>query len=158
MPIVLDMPPQPAGIELVQMQQSNAALQAQLTARAKASGWSESQADWVGRLAAEALGDTSAPSPEQLDAAYKAGERLLSVGYFKNALSQGKSRLIAFLTVIDLEKQVIARGGGEVPNYSDDDLKAAYGALEGAAARGAPVEEQIAIAFATLRRLAGTAK
>lgn len=156
--IVLDMLPQSARIELVQMQQSNAALEVQLTARAKANGWSDSQATWIGRLGVEALGDNASPTPEQVMEAYKTGERRLSVGYFNNALNEGKSRLVAFLTVIDLEKQVIERGGGKAPAYSDDALKAAYGALENAAAHGASVDEQLAVAFARLRQLASQPK
>lgn len=134
------------------MTQSQQGLEAQLATRAKASGWSDSQAQWIGRLGAEVLQGQPASSPAALEAAYKAAERQLSVGYFNNAVEQGKSRLVAFLTVIDLEKQVIVRAGGTAPAYSDDALKTAYAALEGAASRGAPVEEQIAVAFTALRQ------
>jgi len=139
------------------MTQSQQGHEAQLVTRAKASGWSDSQAQWIGRLGAEVLQGQSAASPATLEAAYKAAERQLSVGYFNNAVEQGKSRLVAFLTVIDLEKQVITRAGGTAPAYSDDALKTAYAALEGAAARGAPVEEQIAVAFIALRQASAPA-
>lgn len=157
MPILFEMPPQPAHIELVQME-SMTGMEAKFTARALASGWSQSQADWIGRLGARELGSVASPSEAQMDAAYKAGERQLSAGYFNDAVAHGKSRLVAFLTVIDLEKQVIERGGGKAPDYGDDALKTAYAALEDAAARGLSVEDQIAAAFATLRRLAADAK
>lgn len=157
MPILFEMPQPPARIELVQME-SMKGMEARFTARALASGWSQSQADWIGRLGARELGAVASPTQAQIDAAYKAAERQLSAGYFNDAIAHGKSRLVAFLTVIDLEKQVIERGGGKAPDYGDDALKSAYEALEDAAARGLSVEDQIAAAFATLRRLAAGSK
>ena len=94
------------------------------------------------------------PPAASLDEAYKAARRVLTIGYFDNVLAQGKTRLVAFLTVVDLEKQVAQRAGGPVPDYPDDALKAAYVELAKAAERGASSAEQIEIGFAALRAIA----
>lgn len=149
MPFSLDPPAPPAVIRVAEAADSS---EAAFAARAKREGWSDSQAEWIGRLGVAALAGNAQPTPEQTDAAYKAAGRRLSAGYFDHAVDQGKSRLVAFLTVIDLEKQVIERAGGKPPDYSDESLRTAFRALEAAAGQNLPVEEQIATAFVVLRR------
>lgn len=143
------MPPQPPA--LVQVEQPGASVEETLSRRAQADGWSASQAGWIGKLGAAAMASEAKKPAATLDEAYKAGRRDLTIGYFDNALAQGKTRLVAFLTVIDLEKQVAQRAGGPVPDYPDDALKAAYVELAKAAERGASSAEQIEIGFAALR-------
>jgi hypothetical protein len=138
-------------VTIVQMNASDTSLEATFAVRAKAGGWSQSQAAWIGKLAAAALEGTTDRSAAALDAAYKEAGRKLSAGYFDNALNEGKSRLVAFLTVIDLEKQVAQRSGNPPPGYSEDALKTAYLALAQAAERGASSADQLEAAFATLR-------
>lgn len=152
MPFIIDLPPPPVVTALVPAAETAADLEARFAARAKREGWSDSQAEWIGRLGVAALGGGNAPSAEAIDRAYKAAGRRLSAGYFDHAVDEGKSRLVAFLTVIDLEKQVITRAGGKPPNYSDAALRVAFRALEDAAAQKVSVEEQLVTAFAVLRR------
>lgn len=144
------LPPSLPAIVLVQGKSRGAAPEAALAERARRDGWSESQAGWIGKLGAAAL--AAEGGVKTLDEAYQQGRRGLSVGYFDNALSQGKTRLVAFLTVIDLEKQVAQRAGAAPPAYSDEALKAAYVALAQAAEAGASSAEQLEIAFASLRK------
>ncbi len=149
--LVYIVPPEPPVTGIVQMVQADTSMEAKFTERAKANGWSDSQAYWIGKLGAAVLETTTDRSPAAFDVAYKEACRKLSVGYFENAINEGKSRLVAFLTVIDLEKQVAQRAGDAVPNYSEDALKAAYLALAAAAERGASNADQIEAAFASLR-------
>lgn len=151
-------PPQPPTVTTVQMVQADISIEAKFAERAKATGWSDSQAYWIGKLGAAAMENKTDTSPAALDAAFKDACRKLSAGYFDNAISEGKSRLVAFLTVIDLEKQVAQRAGDAVPTYSEDELKTAYLALAQAAERGASTAEQIEAAFASLRAQASQKK
>ena len=152
MPPLIDVPVAPVVQAVVRAAQSADGLEATFAARAKREGWSDSQAEWIGRLGVAALDGATSPAPEAIDRAYKAAGRRLSAGYFNHALDEGKTRLVAFLTVIDLEKQVITRAGGKAPDYADSALQAAYRALEDAAARRVSVEDQLATAFAILRQ------
>lgn len=149
--LVYIVPPEPPVAGIVQMVQADTSMEAKFADRAKASGWSDSQASWIGKLGAAVMETRTDRSPAAFDAAYKEACRKLSVGYFENAISEGKSRLVAFLTVIDLEKQVAQRAGDTVPSYSEDALKTAYLALAAAAERGASAADQIEAAFASLR-------
>ena len=151
-------PPEPPTASMVQMVQADTSIEAKFAERAKARGWSDSQASWIGKIGAANMENSTDRSPAALDAAFKEACRKLSVGYFENAINEGKSRLVAFLTVIDLEKQVAQRAGGAVPNYSDDALKTAYVALAQAAERGASSDDQIEAAFASLRAQASQQK
>src|ERR1700744_659146 len=151
-------PPYPYGPEQAVVVQTTEGVQMspeqQLADRARADGWSASQAEWIGKLGAAALsssGIQGTPTPEAMDAFYREGRRKLAVGYFDDALSRGKSRLVAFLTVVDLEKQVAARRCKPEADYPDDWLKAAYVAVGQAAARGASSAEQVDIGFAEIR-------
>lgn len=129
---------------------------AQILAHAAAEGWSESQADWLDKLAKEPLLQMVAdgvPGSEALLQAYGIARRRLTVGYFDNALDEGKNRYTAFLTVIDLEKQVTERRGETAPEYPDAILLEACRAVEAAAEGGASSEEQIAAGFAVIREL-----
>ncbi|AIQ89278.1 hypothetical protein ACN9MF_06820 [Methylobacterium fujisawaense] len=152
MPPLIDLPTPPILAEAIRADEAPGALEAMFTARAKREGWSDSQAEWIGRLGVAALDGAVSPTPAAIDRAYKAAGRRLSAGYFNHALDEGKSRLVAFLTVIDLEKQVIMRAGGKPPNYPDQALQTAFRALEEAAARKDSVEEQLATAFLILRQ------
>lgn len=143
------MPPQPPV--LVQAEQPGASVDETLSRRAQGDGWSASQAEWIGKIGAAAMAKDASTPAATLDEAYKAARRILTIGYFDNVLAQGKSRLVAFLTVVDLEKQVAQRAGGPVPDYPDASLKAAYVELAKAAERGASSAEQIEIGFAALR-------
>lgn len=122
-------------------------LEEQLAARAAADGWSKSQAEWIGRLGAR----QSLDSPPSFDDAYRAGRLALSAGYFNDALNRGKSRLVAFLTVVDLEKQVAIRAGHAAPDYPDEWLQRAYVAVAHAADGGLSSAEQIEAGYAVLR-------
>jgi hypothetical protein len=123
-----------------------------LVARAKADGWSDSQAGWIGRLGEVAA--QSAKGGASLDSAYQAGRLALTVGYFNDAMARDKSRLVAFLTVIDLEKQIALRRGAKAPDYPDDWLQTAYIAVAKAAQDGLSSEEQIEAGYAVLREKA----
>lgn len=152
--VLMDAPPQPAVIW--QAAQAAGSIEEKLAQRAKADGWSESQAGWIGKLGAAAMGSQAGGS--SLDAAYSDGKRALTIAYFDNALKEGKSRLVAFLTVVDLEKQVAVRKGERAPDYPDDWLKAAYVALAKAAESGATSAEQLEVGFASLRAQASGTK
>jgi hypothetical protein len=132
------------------MVEQGASLETRLADRAKADGWSQSQADWIGKLgaAAAASGDDAGGG---FEAAYKAGRRALSIAYFDHALADGKSRLVAFLTVVDLEKQVAQRAGAAAAEPSDADLQIAYAAVEVAYKQGASSAAQLEAGFAILR-------
>ena len=152
MPPLIDLPQPQVVIAVVRSAESADSREAQFAARARREGWSESQAEWIGRLGVAALDGVASPTQEAFDRAFKAAGRRLSAGYFNHALDEGKSRLVAFLTVIDLEKQVITRAGGRAPDYPDSALQAAYRALEEADAQKLSVEDQLATAFAILRQ------
>ncbi len=156
-----DLPPVSLPPAIVTLAQSTTqpSLEARLAAKAGRDGWSESQAEWIGKLGAAAHAAKPAqgqPSPEMFDELFKAGARQLTVGYFNDALNRGKTRLVAFLTVLDLESQVIGRKGGQPPEYPDDWVKAAYLKVEEAASRGADSAEQIEAGLAEIRRRATT--
>lgn len=138
---------------------SQPSLETLLTAKASREGWSESQAEWIGKLGAAAYASSAVqapPSPELFDGLFKTGIRQLTVGYFNDALSRGKTRLVAFLTIVDLESQVITRRGGQAPDYPDAWVKAAYLKVEEAASRGADSAEQIETGMAEIRRQAAS--
>ncbi len=147
-------PPQRPAYVLVQAAAETASVEEQLVARAKADGWSDSQAGWIGKLGIAEKPDASASSKADVDAAYSAGRQALTAAYFDNALANGKSRLVAFLTVIDLEKQVMARANLSPPDYSDEALQKAYDAVELANEKGLSSNEQIEAGFEVLRLLA----
>lgn len=140
----------PAAIELAK------ASRGKILEHAAREGWSRSQADWLDKLAQEPLFQAVAdgvPGSQALEQAYTTARRKLTVGYFDHALAEGKNRYTAFLTVIDLEKQLAERRGDAYPGYPDETLLAACRAVEAAAARGASSEEQIASGFAAIREL-----
>lgn len=127
---------------------------AHILEQAKLEGWSESQAEWLDVLAKEQLFDevvAGKPAAEALVDAYQLARRRLTVGYFENALNEGKNRIAAFLTVIDLDRQLAERRGEVPADYSDEVLMAACEAVEAAAAAGQPSDEQIAVGFAVIR-------
>ncbi|MGO4741528.1 hypothetical protein AB4099_33795 [Bosea sp. 2KB_26] len=132
----------------------------QILARAEIEGWSKSQADWLNKLAKEPLFQAVAdgvPGAEALEQAYQQAKRQLTVGYFDNALAEGKNRYTAFLTVIDLEKQIAERRNEAAPDYPDAVLMAACRSVEAAAANGASSEEQIEAGYASIRSLSAPA-
>lgn len=152
MPPLIDLSPPPVMPAVMRAAESADGFEAAFAARAKREGWSDSQAEWIGRLGVAALDGATSPAPDMIERAYKAAGRRLSAGYFNHALDEGKSRLVAFLTVIDLERQVVTRAGGKAPDYADSALQMAYRALEDAAARNLSVEDQLATAFVVLRQ------
>ena len=128
----------------------------QILAMAQIEGWSDSQADWLDTLAKQPLFQMVAdgvPGSAALEKAFAIARRQLTVGYFDHALDEGRSRDTAFLTVIDLEKQVTERRGAPAPDYPDAILMEACRAVEAAADAGAASENQIAAGFAVIRTL-----
>ncbi|MEN5084701.1 hypothetical protein ABE438_19630 [Bosea sp. TWI1241] len=128
----------------------------QILAAAKAEGWSDSQADWLDKLAKQPLFQAVAdgvPGEEALQQAYGIARRKLAAGYFDNALDEGKNLYTAFLTVVDLEKQIAERRGDTPPDYPDAILFEACRAVERAAAEGLSTEDQIATGFGMIREL-----
>lgn len=125
--------------------------------RAEREGWSKSQAQWLDAFAEipflEAVLN-NVPAAKALEQAYAQARRHLAEAYFDKALDDGKSRLVAFLTVVDLERQVAARLGDPAVDYPDAWLQQAAAAVEAAAAKGASSAEQLAAGFATLRDVA----
>src|ERR1700761_883948 len=80
-----------------------------ILARAATEGWSDSQAQWLDRLSKQPLFQAIAdgtPIDEAMERAYGEARRVLTAGYFDNVLNEGENRYTAFLTVIDLEKQL----------------------------------------------------
>lgn len=131
-----------------------------ILARAVAEGWSPSQAKWLDVIAKQPLFQAVAdgtPVLEALEQAYGEARRTLTTGYFNNALDEGKSRFTAFLTVIDLEKQLAGRRGEAPPAYPDNILLEACRAVEAAAERGLSSDDQIAAGFAVVRELSAKA-
>jgi hypothetical protein len=125
-------------------------------ARAVAEGWSKSQAEWLVKLALEPLFQAVAKGvsgPDALEEAYRTARRGLAVGYFDNVLSEGKNRYTAFLTVVDLEKQIAERRGEPPADYPDAVLLEACRAVEAAAASGATSDEQIATGYDVIRKM-----
>lgn len=121
---------------------------------AKLEGWSDSQAEWLDVLAKETLFDDVVAGKDTelaLVDAYRLARRRLTLGYFENALAEGKNRITAFLTIIDLERQLAERRGDVAPDYPDEVLMAACGAVEASAQAGQSNDEQIAAGFAVIR-------
>jgi hypothetical protein len=147
--VMIDVPPAPS---IVRPAAETPSAEEQLAARAQADGWTPPQAAALAKLGVAGMaGKSIATGTPAFDEAYRQGRRAVTVLYFDNALQSGQSRLVAFLTVIDLEKQLAERRGESAPQYADDWLKAAYAELAQAAARGASSAEQIEIGFAALR-------
>jgi hypothetical protein len=124
--------------------------------RASVEGWTPAQADWLDRFAKQPLFQAIAdgtPGMEALEQAYALARRRLTTSYFEHALDSGKDRTTAFLTVIDLERQLAVRRGAPEPHYPDPVLLDACRAVEAAAQEGASDEDQIAAGFAVIRRL-----
>jgi len=143
------------------LREIDAAARAQILQRAQLEGWSESQAAWLDILAKEKLLQDvvdGVPVEQALPEAYGHARRQLTVGYFQNALEKGQSRVAAFLTVIDLEKQLAGRRGAPIPEYGDDVLMAACGRVEQAAAEGQTPERQVAAGFAEIQQLLAEAR
>lgn len=125
-----------------------------MKARAEKDGWSPSQADWIARFAEQTMlarmGE-GLSKEELVDQAYAEGRKLLAEAYFNNALDEGKNRITAFLTVVDLERQVRERAGEGGKPYPEAWLKEACAVVEAAAAQGASTSEQIAAGFASIQ-------
>lgn len=137
-------------------QQLDAVSREKILERAAAEGWTPAQADALDQLAKQPLFQAVAdgvPGAEALEQAYKAARRELTIAYFDHALQSGKNRYTAFLTVIDLEKQLAERRGGPAPAYPDPVLLEACRAVEAAAQNGASSNDQIATGFAVIRDL-----
>ncbi len=129
--------------------------------RAKAEGWSESQMKWLDVIAKEPLFHAvldGTPFGEALENAYGIARRTLTTGYFDNALKEGKDRYTAFLTVIDLEKQLAVRRGEAPPAYADSILIEACRAVEAAAQQGLSSDQQVATGFAVIRERSARAQ
>lgn len=125
----------------------------EILTRATADGWSESQADWIDKLAKQPFMQFIAdgvPVHDALVGAYRIGGRQLMIAYYDNALNEGKDRYTAFLTVIDLEKQVAERRGAPAPNYPDAILLTACRAAEAAGEAGETSEVQVEAGFAVI--------
>jgi hypothetical protein len=127
-----------------------------ILARARFEGWSIPQADWLARLALEPLFEAVAndvPGPDALDEAYRIACRKLAVAYFNNALNEGKDRRAAFLTVVDLHRQVAEQRDAAPVDYPDEILIVACRAVEAAHATGASSADQVAAGYAVIRQL-----
>lgn len=124
--------------------------------RASVEGWTPAQAEWLDRLAKQPLFQAIAdgtPGTEALEQAYGVARRKLTTSYFEHALDSGKDHYTAFLTVIDLERQLAVRRGVPAPDYPDPVLLEACRAVVAASEAGASDEEQIAAGFAVIRQL-----
>lgn len=163
---MIDQNSTPEEIEAYKAELTSAAEQLEATtrehilARAAAEGWSPSQATWLDIIAKQPLLQAVAdgtPLLTALEQAYADARRTLTTGYFNNALDEGKNRYTAFLTVIDLEKQLAERRGETPPAYPEDILLEACRAVEDAATRGLSSEDQIATGFAVIRELSAGA-
>lgn len=124
--------------------------------RAAVEGWTPAQAEWLDRLAKQPLFQAVAdgvPGNEALEQAYQIARRKLTTSYFEHALDTGKDRTTAFLTVIDLERQLAERRGEVALQYSDEMLLEACHAVTVAAQRDASAEEQIETGFAVIRKM-----
>ncbi|MCO5089501.1 hypothetical protein [Bosea sp. (in: a-proteobacteria)] len=124
--------------------------------RAEAEGWSASQAEWLDRLAKAPLIQAvvdGTPAPEALEQAYAQARRDLTIAYFDNALAEGKTLFAAFLTLIELERQLAERRGEAAPDYADNILLAACEAVQVAAERGLSSEDQVSAGFGMIRKL-----
>jgi hypothetical protein len=139
----------PASIELDQ------ASREAILKRAQAEGWPNEQAIWIDRLAKQPLFQAVAngvPGAEALDKAYGAALRELTGYYFDAAIEEGKNRIAAFLTVVNLEKALAARRGEEL-DYPERILMLACQGVSEAADQGLSTKEQIDVGYAIIRKL-----
>lgn len=130
----------------------------QFIAAAKADGYSDEQAANVDLLARVPLIQGAVdglPPAESIQNAYDVGRRELAMRYYENTLDNGKNHYTAFLTLIELEKQLAARRGEPAPDYPEEALIMACEAAQMAADEGLTIEEQVATGFAMLRRRLG---
>ena len=120
-------------------------------------GWSEAQCDWLAQNALEPmLTDLAAaivPEEAFFDAYAKAREAY-AVATFEKALSERKSRDVAFLMLVELEGLLSDRRGEARTYYSDALLMAGCAAVKVTAQEGKPSVDQIAAGFAMMRKLA----
>ena len=133
------------------------AVREQLQKRALAEGWSPSQADAIWALALGPILQKVAdghPAVETMNAEYPKATKQLVTGYYKNAIVEGKNVYTAFLTVIDLARQLAEKTGSSALPYTDDELMAACAAAMQASQRNASAEEQIGAGMAVLNRKA----
>lgn len=136
-----------------EMEKLDAEAQSKFLSMAQAQGWSPSQADWIAKLAQQpflqAVVDGT-PGQKALQDSFAAACRRLSIGYYENAIAEGKNVYTAFLTVIDLERQVTERRGDTPLRYPDAVLMQACEAAQIAADRDLSTEDQIAAGFVVL--------
>lgn len=125
---------------------------------AKKEGYSDDQArniDLLARLPLIQDAVDGVPATESFVRAYTIGRQQLALSYYENVLNKGKGHFTAFLTLIELEKQLAERRGEPVPEYPESALMMACEAAEMAAEEGLTIEEQIATGFAMLRKRLG---
>lgn len=125
---------------------------------AKQEGYSDDQAkniDLLARLPLIQDAVDGVPAEESFVHAYQLGRRQLALSYYENVLNKGKGYFTAFLTLIELEKQLAERRGEPAPEYPQEALIMACEAAEMAAEEGLSIEEQVATGFAMLRKKLG---
>lgn len=123
---------------------------------AVADGWTEEEAQWIELHMRERLLHQVADGVEAAEAfetSYNLARRALTVRIFDAALAQGKSRMAAFLILVDLTIEMARRRGDDPPTYTDALLQAGCEAVEAAAREGATAAEQIDTGFAMMQSL-----
>ncbi len=128
-----------------------------ITQLAGADGWSEDQAAWLAERALVTMVEDLAagvPPEQALADGYKKACQALSREVFDGALARGAERDVAFLLLIELEKEMAARRGEAPPPYSTALQMAGCQAVASAAAEGASSADQIETGFAMMRQLA----
>lgn len=129
---------------------------AAVTEAARLDGWSSDQAIWLADHALKIMVEDLAaevPTEQAVGDGYLKACKALSLKVFEEALARGAERDVAFLLLIELEKEMAARRGEDAPAYSAALLMAACQAVASAAAEGLSHADQIETGFAMMRQL-----
>ncbi|MBS0546098.1 MAG: hypothetical protein JSR24_00020 [Proteobacteria bacterium] len=123
---------------------------------AESDGWSVEQSQWIAEKALPPIVEdlAAAMSPEDaLADGYKKALQAMALSIFEDALAEGKTRDVAFLMLVELEKQLALHRGEAPAAYSDALLMAGCEAVEAAAQEGGSNADQIETGFAMMREL-----
>ena len=116
-------------------------------------GWPPDLAEMVGACGAPAFLEmmfNDADPEEALDAAMRQGRRLVFVELYRNELVRGADRRSAFLKVVELARENSVRAGDGEVAIPGEGIAAALQALEAAAERDLPDDEQVMIGLQSL--------
>ena len=109
-------------------------------------GWPQDLAGAIGVAGAplflERMFDDANPE-EALDDAMRQGRRLVFAELYKNELAQGADRRSAFLKLVEQARENDVRAGDAAMAVPDDWVSAALQAVEAAAGRDLPAEDQV---------------